>query len=1122
MDNRHNCTQKRKSRKHLWITFLMFFLFTSSMMQANDDMFAQTKITAIFTNTNLNEVLWEIQKQSDFKFIYSTSDVKNVAIKNLTVKNEVITSVLDKCLKNSGLTYSVHDGVIAIRPKVEIVRLKLSTKNEVQTIKINGTIIDNNGEAIIGANIIVKGTTKGAISDFNGNFELDVDHLPVTLIASYIGYVKQEVKVSTNHHIKIVMASDDNLMSEVVVTGYGTFKKSAYAGSASTVKTAALQDVPTVDFKDLLQGSAPGVQLSSTSGQPGASSSINIRGMGSFNASNSPLYVIDGIPMQSGTINSMSSPAGLDIMSTINNSDIESITVIKDAAAASLYGSRAANGVILITTKKGKEGKATVSLKADWGFSDFAMDYRPVMNGADRREYIYNGLITRKILDKATPEEAKSYADDNIDNYAPIPWCGFINWDDILFQKGKYQTYEAAVSGGTDKFKYYSSLAYMKQDGISLNSGLERISGRLNIDYQATSKFLIGANILLAYVKQDVYSEGTTYTAPFYSSRNAVVPSDPVYNEDGSWNREFIRNGRRNPLLASTYDYQKEYVHRNMNTIYVDYEFIKNLKLKSTLSYDYTVTKGKDWNDPRSSNGESVNGEMEKSFYEFSKFVWATNLRYQTTIANRHTIDVLGGYEIDATYRDYLSGDVTNFVTPDKNDVSNGQTVGSVGGNSREYRLISYLMRANYDYMSKYYLGVSYRIDGSSRLARESRWGNFWSVSGAWRAIEEKFMNPIKDVMTDLKLRASYGVNGTLPSDYFGYMGLSSVSGGYLEQPGIIQSQIENRDLKWETNYNLNLGLDFGFWNRLNFTIEYYIRTTKNLLMDCPISLTTGFSSYLMNIGEVSNKGIEVDINSLNIETKDFRWNTIFNISHNRNKIVKLDGEQTEIKSGQQIRKVGKSYRTFYMIEFAGINPETGAPQFYTNDVDENGNLIKEITEKGSEAKAIVLDKHAEPKVLGGLTNTFRYKWFDLNFTFTYQFGGYSYDNWAQKTEHGGNDLAANIPTYYKDSWKQPGDITDYELFVASPSNAMNKITTTRRLHSSNFVRLKNLTFGISLPESMIRKVGINNVRFYVSANNLWTWAKYDYYDPEAVSSGTAIWGTPPLKTVTFGLNMNF
>lgn len=1025
MNKKGHKNQAERSSRRLWITLLFFCFTVTGFMQAANAVFAQTTVTATFKNATLSEVLWEVQRQTDFTFVYSTEEVKNVKVEKLIVNHEKIANVLDKCLKGSGLTYTVHDGVIAIKPVSKVEEMAAPQ----QKTKLNGTVVDETGEAIIGANVIVKGTTNGCTTDLDGHFTLDVDHLPATLMVSYIGYTRQEIKVTSAKTIKVEMAPDNNLMDEVVITGYGTFKKSAYAGSAASVKGETLKDVPAISFKDLLQGNAPGVQFTSSSGQPGASSSLRIRGMGSFNASNSPLYVIDGVPMRSGTINTMSSDAGLDIMSTINSSDIESVTVIKDAAAASLYGSRAANGVVLITTKKGKAGKPSISLKADWGSSDFAMDYRPIMGGEERRQYIYDGLVAGQIKKGKSEADAMAYADGEIDDYAPVPWCGYTDWDDVLFKKGNHQSYEASLSGGTDRFKYYSSLSYLKQDGIAINSGLERISGRLNVDFQATSKLKLGANVLFATVNQDVYSEGTSYSSPFYTSRNAVVPSDPIYNEDGSWNRDLIRIGDRNPLLSATYDYQREYVTRTFNTIYGEYEFIKDLKFKSTFSYDYVITKGKDWSDPRTSNGDDINGGMSKKYYEYNKMVWANQVSYKTSIARDHHIDALVGYEIDDQYRDYLSGYATNFATHDKNQISNGMKTESVGGNDTRTRMVSYLTRLNYDYKNKYYLGGSFRTDGSSRFQRDNRWGSFWSISGAWRIIEEKFMSPTKDWLTDLKIRASYGVNGTLPSDYFGYMGLSSLTNGYLEQPGIIQSQLRNDDLQWETNYNLNLGLDFALWNRINVTLEYYTRTTKNLLMDRPISMTTGFSSYLMNIGEVKNKGVELEISSTNIQTKDFSWNTTFNISHNKNKIVTLDGMQTEIKSGSQIRKVGKSYRTFYMIEFAGINPETGAPQFYTNDVDENGNYIKDITEEINKAHAIVLDKHAEPNAIGGLSNTLRYKWFDLNFMFSYQFGGYSYDNWAQKTEHGGNDLEANIPSYYKDSWKKPGDVTKYELF---------------------------------------------------------------------------------------------
>ena len=1108
--------------------FLFLCITTSGLMRAS--VFAQTTVTAKFRNVTLNEVLWEIQKQTDFTFIYSTNDAKKVRVENLDVKNELISEVLNKCLRNSGLTYTVHDGVIAIR-KAEPVRTETVAREK---YTITGKVIEDSGEPIIGANVIVKGTTNGMMTDMDGNFHLEVTDKKVTLMVSYIGYASQEVVATPGKPMSIILKVDNNLLDEVIVTGYGTFKKSAYAGSASIVKTDAVKDVPNVSFQQMLEGAAPGVSVNTGSGIPGSSTSIRIRGMGSFNASNSPLYVVDGVPVLSGNIGASGSDSGLDVMSTLNTSDIESITVIKDAAAASLYGSRAANGVVIITTKQGKAGKPVFKLKSDWGFSNFAMPFRELMGGQERRNLIHEGLrnyaltYSGKTDDEVglhqgmTENEAWAYADSNIDQYAPIPWCGFVNWDDYLFRNGSHQNYEFSASGGQEKIKYYTSIGYMKQDGVTINSGLERISARLNVDYQMAKWMNIGAKIQFSKVNQDTYSEGTSYTSPIYGTRNGATPSDPIWNEDGTWNRALIKLDDRNPMLSNSYNFKREYATRSFNTVYASFDIWKGIKFASTFSYDFVMNKSRAWKDPRTSDGDDDNGRFSKDYNDITNMTWSNILTYQTKIKKKHNLDLLAGYEINSKESDGLGTTISNFARWDKPEVNNGVVYQSMGGSNSTTRIVSYITRANYDYDNKYYLGASWRTDGSSRLARENRWGNFWSLSGAWRVSSESFMKPLQNWLSDLKLRVSYGVNGTLPSSYYGYMGLSSLTNGYLEQPGIIQSQLRNDDLQWETNYNLNLGLDFALWNRINVTLEYYTRTTKNLLMDRPISMTTGFSSYLMNIGEVKNKGVELEISSTNIQTKDFSWNTTFNISHNKNKIVTLDGMQTEIKSGSQIRKVGKSYRTFYMIEFAGINPETGAPQFYTNDVDENGNYIKDITEEINKAHAIVLDKHAEPNAIGGLSNTLRYKWFDLNFMFSYQFGGYSYDNWAQKTEHGGNDLEANIPSYYKDSWKKPGDITKYELFYEKPSVAMNKVTTTRRLHSTDFIRLKTLTFGFTVPKDWTRKIGIENVRLYASANNLWTWAAYDYYDPEAVSGGTAIWGTPPLKTVTFGINVNF
>lgn len=1108
-------------KKVFFMTRLALYFVLLSTFSAVAAVDAQTRVNLDFKDVTLHDVIWELQKQTGFVFVYSTQDVESVRLAKVREHQRSVKDVLDEYLEDTGLAYDIHNDVIVIR---KAAGQKMSLPQHQVTVK--GNVRDKDGNSLPGVSVQVKGTHSGVASDVDGNFELKLaDPKNAVLVFSFVGMKTKEMAAPADGStMQVVLEPDQEQLEEVIVTGYGSFKKSAYAGSASMVKTQQLKDVPAVSFSQVLQGAAPGVQISSGSGQPGASTSINIRGMGSFNASNSPLYVIDGVPMISGNVSALDTDSGLDIMSTLSTSDIENITVIKDAAAAALYGSRAANGVILITTKQGKQGKPVFNFKADWGFSDFAMEFRPTIGGAERREMIYNALKDGYMLyEEKSQEEAVAYAGKEIDNYAPVPWCGYTDWWDVMFRKGSHQTYELSASGGTDKLKYYSSLSYFKQEGIVASSGLERISGRLNVDYKATDKLTLGAKILFSDLNQDVYSEGTSYTSPFYAVVNCVVPSDPVYNEDGTWNRKFIRNKDRNPKLADEYNFRREYVTRSFNTIYGSYDIIDHLNFKTTLSYDFSSTKGRRWYDPRTSDGESYNGALEKSMYERRKMVWSNVLSYAKTFNDLHNLDVLVGYEIDNQSRDYLMAYVKNFARPDKPEISNGVKLDNAGGSNNGTRLVSYISRLNYNYDNRYYFGASYRMDGSSRLHRDNRWGNFWSVSGAWKVASESFMSSLSDWLSDLKLRVSYGVNGTLPSDYYGYMGLSSLTGSYDNELGISQSQLANRDLSWETNYNFNLGLDFGFWNRLNFTLEYYVRTTKDLLMDRPISMTTGFDSYLMNIGKVRNRGVELDIRSVNFDTDDFSWTTSFNLGHNKNEILRLDGQQEEIISGTQIRKVGMPYRTYYLIEFAGIDPDNGEPLFYTNESDGKGGYVKDITTSSAKANYIPM-KCADPKVSGGLSNVLRYKWIDFNFLFTYQFGGWSYDGWAQKTEHGGYDLEANIPEYYRNCWKQPGDKVKYERFIEgrSSSSSMHKIANSRRLHSSDFIRLKNFTVGLTLPKEWTRKAGLDKVRVYASGNNMWTWAKWDFYDPECVNAGTASWGTPPLKAMTFGLDVNF
>lgn len=1000
-----------------------------------------------------------------------------------------------------------------------------------QNITVTGTVTDDSNDPLTGVSVVQKGTTNGVFTDIDGKYSIQVTGSGQTLVFSFLGMQAREIAApNTSGTLNVIMSMDAAQLEEVIVTGYGTYKKSAYAGSASTVRVSDMEDIPAIDFSTMLQGNAPGVQINSTSGQPGGSTNITIRGMGSFSSgSNTPLYVIDGIPVMSGNIaSSTSNDAGLDIMSTINNSDIENITIIKDAAAASLYGSRANNGVVLITTKSGRQGKPVFNLKMDYGLSSQATDYRETMSGAERREMFIEGLRNQAIYyNKVTDEaEIQKHVDKYIDQYAPEPWSGYTDWKKVLFRKNSpFRNVDFSASGGDSKFSYFTSLAYTNQTGLSYQSDFERISGRLNVKYQMNNQIQLGANILYSTIQQDVNSEGGTYTSPIYSSRHKVSGSDPVYNEDGTFNTKLLSNGKRNPKATSLYNYKREKVDRAFNTVFLNYSPIKELLFNSTFSLDHTNTRYNSWTDPRTSDGESKNGVLNSRATQYDQLVWKNNLTYMKTFNKRHNLDVLVGYEINDYKRDLIEGNIEDFpaTDEDKHILDNGAANQQVSGKIDQWRMVSYLGRANYNMDNKYFIGGSVRMDGSSRFHKDSRWGTFWSVSGAWRIGDETFMEPLQPVLSETRLRASYGTNGALPSygsnyGYFPYMDLVGYGYKYDGKPGFREMQIGDKNLKWEKNYNFNVGLDFRLIDRINFSVEYYNRKTKDLLMDLPISLTTGFGSYMTNIGEMENNGIDIDISAEIIRNKDFMWNSSLNFGHNKNKITKFDGEQTILKESIFIREIGHPFNMYYVKEFAGINPETGIPEFYINGDGENA---REKTTDSSKAEYIMY-KGPDPTLSGGWSNTFRYKIIDLSFTWTFTLGGYSYDAGASKLATGGKNTKDNIQKYYKDRWQKPGDHTRYEMFVVGNKYDMSSVRNSRNVHSTDHMRLKNLTVGISIPKNISRQVKLENVRAYFSAVNLLTFAAYDDYDPEIPRNGYVYFDSPKLKTLTFGLDIKF
>lgn len=1004
-----------------------------------------------------------------------------------------------------------------------------------QKRQIEGTVISQEDkEPLIGATVIVKGSLSGAETDLDGHFTLEVDPDAKFIIVDYIGMKQTQVPIPKSGILNVALQPEAMNLDEVVVTGYGNFSRSSFTGSANTLRADLLKEMPVVSIEQKLQGMTSGVNITGSSGQPGANASIRIRGMGSFNASNEPLFVIDGVPVTSGNLSTGSGSeasymnnAKTNIMSTINPSDIENITVIKDAAA-SLYGSRAANGVILITTKQGSKGRTRVTLNASAGFSDAAVDFRPTLNGEQRRELLYEGLVNyaqdQIAKDPAsftqTPEE---YANANIGAYTSVPALGYTDWKDVLMRQAVHQNYEASVSGGSENTTVYSSLGYQKQEGLVENSSMERYSGRFNVQQKIGKRGEAGANLMFSQVNQEMNEERTSSINPFYCMAVATPPSYPVFNEDGSYANTYPGTNV-NPLRDMRTDYNRVRMTRIFGTAHGAVEIIKGLKLKEVLSYDYSIQKDARYFNALSGAGPKSGSDAQssKGFIEYGKLISSTSLNYVRTFANKHHLDVLAAYEAESFQTDKAAGEKSKMPSDQLFEPDNAAVINSFVSSTQDYRLLSYLTRLNYDYDNRYYIAGSFRRDGSSRLAPEHRWGNFWSVSGMWHLGAEDFMKAIKPVLSDVKIRASYGVNGNQPGSYYGYMGLYSYGKNYMDNPGSYESTQANPNLKWEKNYNMNLGLDLAFIDRIFVTLEYYNRDTKDLLYNRPISATTGFLNYLGNLGQLNNKGVELEVRSLNISNADFNWTTVLNLTHNKNKIVALDGNLDQVvESSWFIRKIGLPFNTFYVKEFAGVDPSSGNALYYKNTEDENGNLDRTLTQDVNEAQAVPY-KQVDPKISGGLTNILSYKWFDLAFTLSYSLGGYSFDKTGTYIEtDGASEGNRNLPIYELDRWQKPGDITDIPRFVLGRSDKVSG-GSSRFVHSTDHLRLKNLTFGFTLPHNWTDKVLLDKVRVYFSGSNLLTWAKWKQYDPEVPVSGEVFCETPPMRTFSFGVEVNF
>ena len=987
-----------------------------------------------------------------------------------------------------------------------------------QTLQVRGIVVSgDNDEPVIGASVVVQGgRNAGVITDFEGRFSLKVE-AGAMLRFSYIGMKARELPAEAEMMVRL--ESDAEVLDEVVVTGYGNVKKSSYTGSASVMSTEKQKDLPVVSITQMMEGNLSGVNISTASGQPGAGTSIRIRGYGSITASNEPLYVLDGVPIQSGSMSADAmNTSGFDILSTLNPADIENITILKDAASASLYGARGANGVVLITTKRGKEGATSYSVKASFGISDFAYRFRPTMGGDERRELVYEGLVNGQLDQGLSQAEATQYADANIDTYAAKPVGGgkYSDWMDELFRKALQQNYDFSIRGGNENTQFNASVGYVNQENVARNAGFERYSGHLNLTNKY-KRFDFAMNAIVSLTKSRPMSGAWYYANPLYAAKYALTPSTPIYNEDGSYNTEIQLLGNTNPAKESSLNIHKSELARAFASAEIGYTIVDGLRLSTLFNADYTHTRDFTYFSPLSTDGKLNNGEG--TTYNIANLTWNWNTRLgYIRKFGLHTIDALAAYEVHKWEKEYASGYAKNYSTSKKPVLDNASEVAGVGQYIDNDAMISYVVRLNYDYADKYYVTGSFRRDGSSRLDPDHRWANFWAVSASWRFTQEQFMQSLSSWLTDGKLRLSYGVNGNIPNGLYSYNGFYSLGYIYNDQPGIVETALVNPTLSWEKNYALNAGFDLQLFGRVNISFDWYKRKTKDLLLSRQLDPITGFGSITDNIGRMENKGFEVEIASTNIDRGNFLWTTSFNLSHNKNKVVELADVEEYYSNSYYIVKEGYSLGTIALREYAGVDPENGKPMYYSNIPDENGVPSRELVSDPNEAVSVPL-ADIYPKYTGGLTNTFRYGLADLSFNLTYSFGGHSYDAAMPDLQNDGYNLWTNYSTELRDRWREPGDVTDVPRFVEGQSYG-GWWHSSRGVHSTNHIRLKSLTVGVSAPVKWLDKLGFSTLRLYFSGTNLLTWAKYDQYDPEL--QGTVGYEIPPLRTYSFGLEIGF
>jgi TonB-dependent starch-binding outer membrane protein SusC len=979
----------------------------------------------------------------------------------------------------------------------------------------------DDGSGLPGVNVTLKGTAVGTVTDANGNFSLSVPGTG-SLVFSFIGYTSQEVQLGASSVIDIQLLVDVTQLAEVVVTGYAIVEKRSVAGSISSVKGAAIENLPMQSFDRALQGRAAGVLVQSNNGIPGGAVNVRIRGTGSINASNDPLYIVDGVQLNStdNASYTQSNP-----LAFLNPNDIESIEVLKDAATAAVYGAQAANGVVLITTKKGRQGKAKFTFNYFTGVAE-PLKFLDVLSSPEwyqlRKEAYLNAGSSGHVSAHNTlnnmlrrPANFAELTEAELDAIgAALPTY---DWQREAWQTGKVNNYELSMSGGDSKTTFYLSGSYTNQDAIIKPVNFERGTLNVKIAHKANTKLTVENSLNLSMFQQNVpfATDGSFLGSAAFSS-STILPHNAIYNEDGTFNTAIAGVLNQNPIAVLNWNSGKQRTNQVVGNINASYKILDHLTFKTLFGLDFRFINGDRYTDPRTPDGAGVSGRSSAQTNWNANFISTQTLTYSAKINNRHDINALAGFEYRSETNEQLNGVGIGFASYQFRTIQSAATAESVNSFWTGYRRMGTFGQVLYQFDRKYTLTLTGRYDGSSRFGANNRFGFFPAVAAAWLMKEENFLQNV-DFLSELKVRASWGQTGNDAIGNFSSRGLYGASGNYNSAGGIRPTGLPNADLSWERNVTTNFGLDFGlFNNRVGITADYFIRKSKDLLLDQPVLWTSGYSSITRNVGELENRGIELELRTINLDRGDFKWTTDFNFAYITNEVTNLYGGLEELPGDPSVR-VGYSLGTHYTYDFAGVNPATGRPMWY----DANGNPKYQI--QLADRQVIGKRYNTLPDFYGGLNNTITFKRFELTVFFNYEYGRVVADGQYGFLRENATRLTLNaLRETAEPRWTEPGQITHIPRpYLNGPEPRGSGVNTgTASLQKTDYIRLKQVSLGYNFNPDLVRRAGFTNAKVYVQGVNLWTYDDYIGYDPEWFGSATGI--VPQSKNYTFGVQLSF